>query len=63
MTSACVSPTQSTDLTTRETVTSTFRGHAIPYLGSRPLSSFKPEHIRDWLSELGGPYPRRRTGA
>ncbi|OQQ15980.1 site-specific integrase [Streptomyces sp. M41(2017)] len=44
--------TQTTDLTTRETVTSTIRGHALPYLGSRPLGSFKPEHIRDWLSEL-----------
>lgn len=28
--------TQTTDLTTRETVTSTVRGHAIRYLGSRP---------------------------
>ncbi|MFD9513122.1 tyrosine-type recombinase/integrase [Streptomyces mirabilis] len=44
--------TQTTDLTTRESVVSQLRGHAIPYLGSRPLGSFKPEHIRDWLSEL-----------
>ncbi|NEC86635.1 site-specific integrase [Streptomyces sp. SID12501] len=44
--------TQSTDATTRESVVSQLRGHAIPYLGSRPLGSFKPEHIRDWLSEL-----------
>ncbi|MFE0676099.1 tyrosine-type recombinase/integrase [Streptomyces sp. NPDC058867] len=44
--------TQTTDMTTRESVSSAIRGHAIPYLGSRPLGSFKPEHIRDWLSEL-----------
>lgn len=44
--------TQTIDLTTRESVVSQLRGHAIPYLGSRPLGSFKPEHIRDWLSEL-----------
>ncbi|MFI5886462.1 tyrosine-type recombinase/integrase [Streptomyces sp. NPDC051554] len=44
--------TQTTDMTTRESVESAVRGHAIPYLGSRPLGSFKPEHIRNWLSEL-----------
>ncbi|WP_244951822.1 N-terminal phage integrase SAM-like domain-containing protein, partial [Streptomyces spinoverrucosus] len=44
--------TQTTDMTTRESVESAIRGHAIPYLGPRPLGSFKPEHIRDWLSEL-----------
>ncbi|GAA3236734.1 hypothetical protein GCM10020256_55630 [Streptomyces thermocoprophilus] len=44
--------TQATDMTTRESVESAIRGHAIPYLGPRPLGSFKPEHIRDWLSEL-----------
>ncbi|MFF8928739.1 tyrosine-type recombinase/integrase [Streptomyces longwoodensis] len=44
--------TQTTDMTTRESVESAVRGHAIPYLGPRPLGSFKPEHIRDWLSAL-----------
>lgn len=44
--------TQTTDLTTRTSVDVQIRRHAIPYLGSRPLGSFKPEHIRDWLSEL-----------
>ncbi|MEU3546641.1 tyrosine-type recombinase/integrase [Streptomyces longwoodensis] len=44
--------TQTTEMTTRESVESAIRGHAIPYLGPRPLGSFKPEHIRDWLSEL-----------
>ncbi|MFI6640114.1 tyrosine recombinase XerC [Streptomyces sp. NPDC050504] len=43
---------QTTDQTTREPVGVQIRRHAIPYLGSRPLGSFKPEHIRDWLSEL-----------
>ncbi|MEV3872854.1 site-specific integrase [Streptomyces sp. NPDC049906] len=43
---------QTTDLTTRESVNVQLRRHAIPYLGSRPLGSFKPEHIRDWLSDL-----------
>lgn len=36
---------------------SQLRGHAIPYLGSRPLESFKPEHIRDWLSKLESAVP------
>ncbi|MGW6460334.1 tyrosine-type recombinase/integrase [Streptomyces sp. NPDC055078] len=43
---------QATDDTTQESVVVQIRLHAIPYLGSRPLGSFKPEHIRDWLSEL-----------
>ncbi|MFC5144052.1 tyrosine-type recombinase/integrase [Streptomyces aureoversilis] len=43
---------QTTDMTTRESVDVQLRRHAIPYLGSRPLGSFRPEHIRDWLSEL-----------
>jgi integrase len=43
---------QTTDLATREPVSVQIRRHAIPYMGTRPLGSFKPEHIRDWLSEL-----------
>ncbi|WP_405466098.1 site-specific integrase [Streptomyces jietaisiensis] len=43
---------QSSDFTTRESVRSQITGHAIPYLGSRPLGSFRPEHIREWLAEL-----------
>lgn len=38
-------------------VESSLRGHAIPYLGSRPLGSFKPEHIRDWLRKLESAVP------
>ncbi|MFJ9346219.1 tyrosine-type recombinase/integrase [Streptomyces sp. NPDC101237] len=44
--------TQTTGMTTRASVESAIRGHAIPYIGTRPLGSFKPEHIRDWLSQL-----------
>ncbi|MDH2388669.1 site-specific integrase [Streptomyces sp. HNM0663] len=44
--------TQTTDVTTRSSVVVQIRSHAIPYLGSRPLGSFQPQHIRDWLSEL-----------
>lgn len=43
---------QTSDPTSRESVISQIRLHALPYLGSRPLGSFKPEHIRDWLAEL-----------
>ncbi len=49
--------TQTTAMTTRESVQSSLRGHAIPYLGPRPLGSFKPEHIRDWLSSLESAVP------
>ncbi|MFB7956194.1 tyrosine-type recombinase/integrase [Streptomyces sp. NPDC056045] len=43
---------QTSDPTSRESVNSQIRLHALPYLGSRPLGSFKPEHIREWLAEL-----------
>ncbi|MBW1604498.1 site-specific integrase [Streptomyces sp. JJ66] len=43
---------QTTDATTRASVVVQIRRHAIPYLGARPLGSFQPEHIREWLSEL-----------
>ncbi len=43
---------QTTDLGTQSSVVTQIRRHAIPYLGSRPLGSFLPGHIRDWLSEL-----------
>ncbi|MGW2677171.1 tyrosine-type recombinase/integrase [Streptomyces sp. NPDC001436] len=41
-----------TDVTTQSSVEVQIRKHAFPYLGPRPLDSFRPEHIRDWLSEL-----------
>lgn len=43
---------QTTDTTTRTSVAVQLRLHAFPYIGSRPLDSFQPSHIRDWLSEL-----------
>ncbi|MFE9395043.1 tyrosine-type recombinase/integrase [Streptomyces flavidovirens] len=43
---------QTTDMTTRTAVEVQLRLHSFPYLGSRPLDSFRPEHIREWLSEL-----------
>ncbi len=43
---------QTTDLTTRSYVEMRLRLHVFPYLGSRPLGSFQPSHIRDWMSRL-----------
>ncbi|MFE2914203.1 tyrosine-type recombinase/integrase [Kitasatospora indigofera] len=43
---------QTTDLNTRSSVEAQVRRHAIPYLGIRPMDSFQPSHIREWLSEL-----------
>ncbi|MFD5950633.1 tyrosine-type recombinase/integrase [Streptomyces collinus] len=44
--------TQITDPLTRESVESRLRLHAIPYLGTRPMSSFTPSHLRLWLRIL-----------
>ncbi|MFI6354665.1 tyrosine-type recombinase/integrase [Streptomyces sp. NPDC050743] len=44
--------TQITDPLTRESVESRLRLHAIPYLGTRPLGSFTPSHLRLWLRTL-----------
>ncbi|GAA4846427.1 site-specific integrase [Kitasatospora terrestris] len=43
---------QTTDHNTRSSVDAQIRRHAIPYLGIRPLDSFQPSHIREWLREL-----------
>lgn len=43
---------QHTDLNTRASVHAQIRRHAIPYLGPRPMDSFLPSHIREWLAEL-----------
>ncbi|WP_419996119.1 tyrosine-type recombinase/integrase [Streptomyces boninensis] len=43
---------QGGEVTTRSSAATCVRRHAVPYLGSRPLTSFRPEHIRTWLSEL-----------
>ena len=41
-----------TDLSSRAAVEGRLRLHALPYLGSRPIGSFQPEHIRDWSRQL-----------
>ncbi|MFI9105789.1 tyrosine recombinase XerC [Streptomyces fildesensis] len=48
---------QATDMTTRTVVEVQLRLHAFPYIGSRPLGSFLPEHIREWLSRLESALP------
>ncbi|MES9808836.1 tyrosine-type recombinase/integrase [Streptomyces cinereoruber] len=48
---------QTTDPTTRTTVGVHLRLHAFPYLGTRPIDSFRPEHIREWLAALEKPLP------
>jgi integrase len=44
--------TQGADPNTQASMESQLRLHAFPYLGSRPLSSFQPAHIRDWVRQL-----------
>ncbi|QCX76687.1 Putative prophage phiRv2 integrase [Streptomyces sp. YIM 121038] len=41
-----------TDLGSREVVCRRIRLHAVPYLRTRPMGSFKPEHMRTWLNQL-----------
>ncbi|MFJ9888014.1 tyrosine-type recombinase/integrase [Streptomyces sp. NPDC091287] len=41
-----------TDLGSQEVVGRRIRLHAVPYLGTRPMGSFKPEHMRTWLNTL-----------
>ncbi|MBM9505051.1 tyrosine-type recombinase/integrase [Actinacidiphila acididurans] len=40
------------EINSREAAERRLRLHAYPHIGSRPLGSFKPEHIRAWISEL-----------
>ncbi|MFF3270372.1 tyrosine-type recombinase/integrase [Streptomyces chrestomyceticus] len=46
-----------TDLGSQEVVDRRIRLHAVPYLGARPMGSFKPEHVRSWLSALQAALP------
>ncbi|WP_274558567.1 tyrosine-type recombinase/integrase [Streptomyces spiramyceticus] len=46
-----------TDLGSQEVVTRRIRLHAVPYLGTRPMGSFKPEHMRTWLNTLKSALP------
>ncbi|MEU3819299.1 site-specific integrase [Streptomyces sp. NPDC030392] len=41
-----------TDTVSQEAVRRRIRLHAVPHLGPRPMGSFKPEHVRAWLSKL-----------
>ncbi|WP_062207541.1 site-specific integrase [Streptomyces sp. NBRC 109706] len=43
---------QTTDVATRDAVESRLRLHSYPYLGTRPLGSFQPEHMRTWVRQL-----------
>jgi integrase len=43
---------QTTDVSTQDSAERYLRLHTYPYIGSRPLGSFKPEHVRKWLREL-----------
>ncbi|NUR01161.1 MAG: tyrosine-type recombinase/integrase [Streptomyces sp.] len=43
---------QTTDLVSQDRVERQIRLHVLPYLGSRPLSTFQPSHIRAWTRAL-----------
>ncbi|MBG0856256.1 site-specific integrase [Streptomyces spinoverrucosus] len=40
------------DPVTRESVEIRLRVHALPYLGDRPMASFRPSHLRTWMRQL-----------
>ena len=44
--------TQGVDPNIQASMKSQLRLHAFPYLGSRPLGSFQPAHIRAWVTQL-----------
>ncbi|WP_353941839.1 site-specific integrase [Streptomyces sp. HUAS MG91] len=41
-----------TDPVTRESVEIRLRVHAFPFLGDRPMASFRPSHLRVWMRQL-----------
>ncbi|MFJ5287821.1 tyrosine-type recombinase/integrase [Streptomyces sp. NPDC088348] len=43
---------QTTNVASQATTETQLRLHAFPYLGSRPLASFRPSHIRTWTRQL-----------
>ncbi|CAG7637723.1 tyrosine-type recombinase/integrase [Actinacidiphila bryophytorum] len=45
------------EINSREAAERRLRLHAFPHIGSRPLGSFKPEHIRAWISGLENTVP------
>lgn len=40
------------DPNTQASMESQLRRHAFPYIGSRPIGSFQPSHIRAWVAQL-----------
>ncbi|MFI5631456.1 tyrosine-type recombinase/integrase [Streptomyces sp. NPDC051664] len=49
--------THTTEVNSREAAERRLRLHAYPYIGTRPLPSFQPGHIRTWLGELEANVP------
>ncbi|MFJ9873128.1 tyrosine-type recombinase/integrase [[Kitasatospora] papulosa] len=49
--------THTTEINSREAAERRLRLHAYPYIGTRPLASFQPGHIRTWLGELEAAIP------
>ncbi|MFF3018375.1 tyrosine-type recombinase/integrase [Streptomyces sp. NPDC057939] len=44
--------THTTEINSREAAERRLRLHAYPYIGTRPVPSFQPGHIRTWLGSL-----------
>ncbi|WP_445395145.1 tyrosine-type recombinase/integrase [Streptomyces sp. LE64] len=49
--------THTGEINSREAAERRLRLHAYPHIGTRPLGSFKPEHIREWIAKLDGTVP------
>ncbi|WP_328399621.1 site-specific integrase [Streptomyces sp. NBC_00390] len=49
--------THTTEINSREAAQRRLRLHAYPYIGTRPIASFQPGHIRAWLGELEANVP------
>ncbi|WP_127453458.1 site-specific integrase [Streptomyces sp. B29(2018)] len=49
--------THTTEVNSREAAERRLRLHAYPYIGTRPLASFQPGHIRTWLGALENKVP------
>ncbi|MBP5893129.1 tyrosine-type recombinase/integrase [Streptomyces scabiei] len=45
------------EINSREAAERRLRLHAYPHIGTRPLGSFKPEHIRAWIAALEDTVP------
>ncbi|MEU6448192.1 site-specific integrase [Streptomyces sp. NPDC046979] len=49
--------THTGEINSREAAERRLRLHAYPHIGTRPLGSFKPEHIRTWIAALEATVP------